>query len=86
MFADSCAREGLALVFMLAPTSNDGRIALASQHATGFIYVVSLTGITGARSELPDYLTEFIGRLRDKTEQPGWCWDLASAHPITRGR
>ena len=70
MFAESCAREGLALVFMLAPTSNDGRISLASKHATGFIYVVSLTGITGARSELPAHLTDFIGRLREKTEQP----------------
>ena len=70
MFADSCAREGMALVFMLAPTSNDQRIAKAARHATGFLYVVSLTGITGARTELPAYLTEFIGRLRARTEKP----------------
>ena len=56
MFAESCAREGLALVFFLAPTSNDARIEMATANATGFIYVVSLTGITGARKELPAYL------------------------------
>ncbi len=59
-----CKREGLAHVYMLAPTSNAERIALVGQRATGFIYVVSLTGITGARDQLPSYLTEFIGRLR----------------------
>ena len=70
MFADSCRREGLALVFMLAPTSNDARIRLASANATGFIYVVSLTGITGARRELPAYLKDFIARLRASTDKP----------------
>ena len=70
MFADSCAREGLALVFFLAPTSNEARIALAAANATGFIYVVSLTGITGARQELPAYLTDYVARLRAKTNTP----------------
>ncbi|MYD10257.1 MAG: tryptophan synthase subunit alpha [Chloroflexi bacterium] len=70
MFADTCAREGMALVFMLAPTSNDARIKLASAAATGFIYVVSLTGITGARRELPAYLKDFIARLRASTDKP----------------
>jgi len=70
MFADSCAREGLALVFFLAPTSNDERIEMATAKSTGFIYVVSLTGITGARKELPAYLTDYIARLRAKTDMP----------------
>ncbi len=70
MFADSCAREGLALIFFLAPTSNDERIAMAAANATGFIYVVSLTGITGARKDLPAYLTDYIARLRAKTDMP----------------
>ena len=69
-FADSCAREGMALIFMLAPTSNEVRIDLASARATGFIYVVSLTGITGARADLPADLTDFIGRLRARTDKP----------------
>ncbi len=70
MFAESCKREGMALVFMLAPTSNDQRIELAARNASGFIYVVSLTGITGARRDLPAYLKDFIARLRSKTEMP----------------
>jgi tryptophan synthase alpha chain len=59
-----CAREGLAHVYMIAPTSSAARIALVGKRATGFIYVVSLTGITGVRAELPPYLTEFIARVK----------------------
>lgn len=70
MFAEACSKENLALIFLLAPTSNDKRIELVAQNATGFIYVVSLTGITGARTELPEYLTGFIERIREKTTTP----------------
>lgn len=69
-FADLCQRESLALVFFLAPNSNETRIQLATQHASGFIYVVSLTGITGARANLPTDLSEFIGRLKAQTNKP----------------
>lgn len=69
-FSEICAREGLALIFFLAPTSNEQRIELAAQNATGFIYVVSLTGTTGTRNELPAYLTDFIDRIRAKTDTP----------------
>ncbi|KXK15867.1 MAG: tryptophan synthase alpha chain [Chloroflexi bacterium OLB15] len=61
-----CREYGLALVFFLAPTSNPARIALVAQQASGFIYVVPLTGVTGARSELPEDLTEFVNRLRQQ--------------------
>ena len=67
--SEVCLREGLALVFFLAPTSSDERIALVAQRATGFIYVVSLTGITGERKELPADLTEFVARLRRHTQK-----------------
>jgi tryptophan synthase alpha chain len=66
--SEVCAREGLALVFFLAPTSSDERIRLVAQQATGFIYVVSLTGVTGERNLLPADLTEFIGRVRAKVD------------------
>lgn len=68
-FTEACTRENLALIFFLAPTSNDKRIELAAAHTTGFIYVVSLTGITGARTELPEDLKEFIARIRAKTDK-----------------
>jgi tryptophan synthase alpha chain len=70
LMAEACAREGLALVFFLAPTSNTSRIKLAGEHATGFIYLVSITGTTGARTELPADLVQFIGRVRAHTDKP----------------
>jgi tryptophan synthase alpha chain len=70
IFSSVCAQEGMALVFFLAPTSNERRIALVSQRASGFIYVVSLTGVTGERKELPPDLTEFIGRVRKMANKP----------------
>ncbi len=69
-FADACRRAGLALVFFLAPTSSPERIARVASEATGFIYVVSITGVTGARAELPADLAEFIKRVRAVVKQP----------------
>lgn len=65
-----CEREGMALVFFVAPTSQPDRIAYVASQATGFIYVISVTGITGARSELPTDLTDFIARVRAVTHKP----------------
>lgn len=70
MLKPFCDAAGLALVFFLAPTSNDERIAIASENATGFIYVVSVTGITGARRDLPPDLKDFIDGVRAKTDKP----------------
>src|SRR5439155_12210283 len=70
MFSDLCVKEGMALVFFLAPTSTIERIDLVAKQARGFIYVVSLLGVTGMRTELPSGLTEFIGRVRQRTSQP----------------
>lgn len=66
----ACRKAGLDLVSMVAPTSTDERIKAAVAHASGFIYCVSLAGVTGARSSLPDYLPEFLGRVRAQTDLP----------------
>ncbi len=50
---------GLHMVYLLAPTSTRERIAVVAAHASGFIYCVSLTGVTGARQELPAALPAF---------------------------
>lgn len=68
--ADACARADMALVFFLAPTSSPERIRLVAQQATGFIYVVSITGITGARSRLSEGLPDFIQRVRTAADKP----------------
>jgi tryptophan synthase alpha chain len=66
----ACHDEDMALIFFLAPTSDPQRIALVTEKATGFIYVVSLTGITGERQALPEDLQAFIARLRTHTAAP----------------
>ncbi len=66
----ACAEYGLALVYLLAPTSTPERIKLIVEKSQGFIYLVALTGVTGARAELPPDLTDFVGRVRAKTDKP----------------
>ncbi|MBN1305562.1 MAG: tryptophan synthase subunit alpha [Anaerolineales bacterium] len=65
-----CARHELALVAMLAPTSTEERIIGACRHTSGFLYLVSLTGVTGERNSLPPDLTGFVNRVRKHTSLP----------------
>lgn len=60
---------GLATVFLVAPTSTDERIRTVAQHTTGFIYTVSVTGVTGARDRLPN-LDPLIQRIRALSDLP----------------
>ena len=66
----ACAKAGLAMNYLLAPTSTDARIRYVAAHTTGFIYLVSITGITGARSALPTDLAHFVARVRRQTDLP----------------
>jgi tryptophan synthase alpha chain len=70
LLAGYCEQAGLALVYLLAPTSSADRIALVAEKARGFIYMVSVTGVTGARADLPPELGDFIGRVRAQTGKP----------------
>ena len=62
---------GLDLIYLLAPTSSDERIRLISQSSSGFIYLVSLTGVTGARNSLPSDLEAFISRVKRVASSQG---------------
>ncbi len=64
------AAAELDTIFLLAPTSTAERIDLAAGLASGFIYCVSRTGVTGARAELPDDLKALVERIRARTSQP----------------
>ncbi len=66
----ACRKAGLATIYLLAPTSTEERIKLVARHATGFIYLVSVTGITGARTVLPPDLKSFVQRVRKHTNLP----------------
>ena len=64
------AAHGIDLVFLLAPTSTPQRIAAVAERAAGFIYLVSVTGVTGARDQIAPDLREFVQRVREHTPLP----------------
>lgn len=63
-------KTGFATIFLLSPTSTPGRIKLVSKRSKGFIYYVSLTGITGARAKLPAELTSRLRLIKRYTNKP----------------
>ena len=60
----ACRENRLGLIYLLAPTSTEERIKLVTQKSSGFIYLVSVAGVTGARVSLSSNLKDFIGRVR----------------------
>jgi tryptophan synthase alpha chain len=68
--AAACRRHGRDLIMLLAPTSTEARIEAVARRATGFIYCISLTGITGARASLAEGLGDYIARVRRHTDLP----------------
>ena len=66
----STRRHGLDLVYLLSPASTEERIRLVTSRSSGFIYLVSLTGVTGARDKLSEELESFVARVRKRTEKP----------------
>ncbi len=67
---ESCERHGMKTVFLLAPTTPPERAKYIAKHATGFVYYVSRTGVTGVRENLADDLEEMVGMLRETTDKP----------------
>jgi tryptophan synthase alpha chain len=66
----AAAAVGLALIHFLAPTSSPARIANVAGRAQGFIYLVSLTGVTGARTAVQTDLAAFVARVRQQDRVP----------------
>lgn len=62
--------SGLALIPLVAPTTTDGRLKNISSCARGFIYCVSVTGVTGAREQINTDLEQFATRVRKHTGLP----------------
>ena len=67
---EACDRAGVALVPLVAPTTPPDRIEATAAAARGFIYVVSVTGVTGERSELPPELEAVVERVREAASVP----------------
>ncbi|MDR7433871.1 MAG: tryptophan synthase subunit alpha [Armatimonadota bacterium] len=67
----AAARDsGLDTVFLAAPTSTEERIELVCRLASGFVYCVSLTGVTGPRREINKEAITLLARLRERTSLP----------------
>jgi len=69
-FGTLAARHGIALIFLLAPTSTPARVEAAVKAATGFLYFVSVAGVTGARAALPTGLAEKVAAVRRRSPVP----------------
>lgn len=66
----SAHRHGVRTIFLLAPTSTDDRCARVFSAASGFVYYVSVTGVTGARTQLPRDLGARLDSLRRESPVP----------------
>lgn len=62
--------NGLDTVFLAAPTSTDERLRRIAEVSTGFLYVISRTGVTGAKDSLPEELPAMVRRTRKFTSLP----------------
>ena len=63
-------KQDLDLIFLLAPTSSLARARAVLTRARGFVYYVAVTGVTGARTTLPDDLSEMVRRIRALSPVP----------------
>lgn len=66
----ACEAAGLRLIYLVAPTSTEERIREVVRRASGFVYCVGVTGVTGERDEIAPGLAEFVGRVRNATNLP----------------
>jgi tryptophan synthase alpha chain len=64
------AAQRLDTIFLCAPTSTDERLASIAECSSGFLYLVSRTGVTGAKDTLPDDLPALLRRVRSFTTLP----------------
>jgi tryptophan synthase alpha chain len=60
----------LGTIFLIAPTSSPDRVELASRSTRGFLYYVSVTGVTGTRGKLPEELEQSVRQIRKYSQKP----------------
>lgn len=69
-FSDLCRKEDFSLIQLVTPTTPRDRAKRIAERSTGFLYYVSVTGITGERTQLPPDLIENVNWMRSQTELP----------------
>lgn len=65
-----CCGHGIKLIYLLAPTSDNERRRLIINRTSGFVYLVAVTGVTGARQTLPRNLIDWIRKVKRESPQP----------------
>ncbi len=65
-----CREHGRDLVFLVAPTSTERRLELVGERGSGFVYCVSVKGVTGARKSFGDGLGDYLDNLRRHIDLP----------------
>ena len=68
--AEICRREDFSLIQLVTPTTPRDRALRIAESSTGFLYYVSVTGITGERTQLPADLSDNVAWLRERTPLP----------------
>lgn len=69
-YVQAIRAAGLDTVFLAAPTSTEQRLKLVAQYSSGFIYLVSRTGITGEQKNISDAAMPLVARMRAHTDLP----------------
>jgi tryptophan synthase alpha chain len=65
-----CRENELALIYLAAPNTPDARLSIICEHSQGYVYLVSVTGTTGARVGVSAELPAFVSRVRAITDTP----------------
>jgi tryptophan synthase alpha chain len=69
-FVDLCAKAGIDCIFLLAPTSTDARIREVARAGTGYLYYVSLKGVTGVKSADAADVAQHLPKIRSASKLP----------------
>ena len=69
-YMEACRKIEMKTVFLLAPTTPEERVEYIAQNATGFIYYVSRTGVTGVREDLASDLREMVDMIKRHSNNP----------------
>ncbi len=70
MYVDAMHGAGLDTIFLAAPTSTERRMRMIAEHSSGFVYLVSRTGVTGERASLSDSVAPLVAAMRRVTKLP----------------
>ncbi|MDF2389514.1 tryptophan synthase subunit alpha [Nostoc ellipsosporum NOK] len=67
---EPASKMGIDVILLIAPTSSPERIEAIARHSKGFIYLVSVTGVTGVRAKVENRVSDLLKQIRNVTEKP----------------